>query len=130
MIAYKFKIEKRQVPRYTFAPVHLLQEEVEGARGGYSWDSAPPQDQDDAAPQQGGRNQRAGVDGDVAGGPDGRHGVTGKHDSSKRLSPFLRHHGLPLPSISLLPEDLGATTTPGTMLSKPFHREHGHPREP
>ena len=69
------------------------------------------------------------MDGDAAGGPDGGHGVTGKHDSSERSSPFLTRRGLPLPSASLPPEDLGATAMPGTMLSKPSHREHGRPRE-
>ena len=70
------------------------------------------------------------MDGDAAGGPDGRHGVTGKHNSSERSSPFLTGRGLPLSSASLPLEDLGTTTTPDTMLSKPFHREHGRPREP
>ena len=34
-----------------------------------------------AASQQGGRNQRADMDGDTDGGQDGRHGVAGKYDS-------------------------------------------------
>ena len=70
------------------------------------------------------------MDGDAAGGPDGRHGVTGKHDSSERSSPFLTRRGLPLPSASLPPEDLGAAITPDAMLSGSSHREHGHPQEP
>ena len=69
------------------------------------------------------------MDGGAAGGPHGRYGVTGKHDSSERSSPFLMRRGLPLPSATLPPEDLGTTTTPGTMLSKPFYREHGRPQE-
>ena len=117
------------MPCYAFAPAYLLQEEVEGARGTHIWDSAPPQDQDDAAPQQGG-NRGAGADGDAAGGLDGRQGVTGKHDSSERSSLFLMRGGLRVLSASLPPEDLGTTTTPSTMFSKSSHTEHGRPREP
>ena len=70
------------------------------------------------------------MDGDAARGPDGRHEVTSKHDSSERSSPFLTLHGLPLSSASLPLEDLGTTTAPDTMLSKTFHREHDRPQEP
>ena len=56
------------------------------------------------------------MDGDATGGPYGRHGVAGKHDSSERSSSFLTRRGLPLPSASLPPKDLDVTTMPGDML--------------
>lgn len=70
------------------------------------------------------------MDGDAAGGPDGGHGVTGKHDSSKRSSPFLTRCGLPLPSAPLPPKGPDGTITSDAMLSRPSHREHGRPQEP
>ena len=89
------------------------------------WDSSPPRNHDGTILGLGGRNRKAGADGDTAGGPAGDDGAVGNHASSERSSSLLACRGLPPPSVPSSPKASTTEASASARCSGQHHREHG-----